>query len=89
MGDSGREEASPVIGGQPSFARRGELQDRLHIIRSEFGELAEKLVRRHSSRQVFENVIHGDTGPANTRFARPPGRINDDVIQEILHGVSG
>ena len=77
MGDSGREEASPVAGGQPPFPRRGELQDCLHIITGEFGELTEKLVRRHSSRQVFEDVVDGDTGPPDTRLARSPGRIND------------
>ena len=89
MGDSGREEASPVAGGQPSLPGRGELQDCLHIITGEFGELTEKLVRRHSFRQVLEDVVDRDTGPADTRFARSPGRINDDATQEILHGMSG
>ena len=45
MGDSGREEVSPVTGGQSSFPCRGELQDSLYIIAGEFGELTEKLVR--------------------------------------------
>ena len=85
MEDSGREEASPVAGGQPSLTHCGELQDSLYIITGKFGELTEKLVRRHSSRQIFENVVHRDTGPANTRLARSPGRINDYVIQEVLH----
>ena len=57
VGDSGREEASPVAGGQPPFPRRGELQDCLHIITGEFGELTEKLVRRHSSPTRYSRML--------------------------------
>ena len=78
-----------MTGGEPAFPCRGELQDRLHIITGEFWELTEKFVRRHASRQVFEDIVDRDAGPANARFSRTPFRINNYVIQEILHGISG
>ena len=63
------------------------LYDGLHIIAGEFGKLTEKLCHGHSSSQVFENIVDRDTGPAHARLARSPGRINDNVIQGILHGI--
>ena len=45
MEDSGREEVSPVTGGQPSFPCCGELKDCQHVIAGKFGELTQKLVR--------------------------------------------
>ena len=54
-----------MTGGQPSFPSRGELQDCLDIVTGEFRELSEKLVRRHSSCQVFKDIVDRDAGPSS------------------------
>jgi hypothetical protein len=58
-----------------------------NVFATELWEIGQELLLRHSTRQVPENVAHGDAGPANTGLSEPDGRIDADAIQNA-HGPS-
>ena len=77
-----------MTGSQSSLTRSSELKHGLDVIGGQFGKLLEYLFICHAPGQVLEHVLDGDARTSDARLAGANGRIDCDVVHQILHACS-
>ncbi len=82
---SGRTAVSLPAGGKPMLTLGSEFQNCSDIVARKLRKLMENLLRRHTRRQILQDIVHRDTATLNARFPGPDAWIDLDPIHQILH----
>ena len=84
---SGRRAASRVRRELHAFTVGGISEARLNIVGGKIREVVKDLLRRHSGREVLQDVIYGDSHSANAGFTAALSRF-DRYDVAIIHGAA-